>query len=940
MRYSPLKIFVFAFIFSSFVFGLGGGSAYAACIRLMSYNRAVSSYAHNCHDRSWDGACIYYAAYYDLGMPVSNVQMSDPNIGNDRLEWQYSNDGTHWGSYNSDPHQYWRDIMDDKFRFTLFGGGGGTLPGGVVTFTGTGRETYNCTCTSWAYSPLSPTPCPPSGRQTRTVLSSSPSGCTGGSPDTSPSCTYTPPSCGSFSVTTGTAPFEIPVTSNGLGGDTHQIIFDLGASYPIQDVKCTNYSPSGCAWFRNIDGANSLSGPWTSIYYTGYSFEHELITSNYYFANGTLFTDHGVWSSDWGWSFNSSRVTSYRYYRFDSGFNWNYHSPTAFTFKTFNTQITNTYKNDCPVISSFQATPNPVFYDNGTTLSWAASGDISGGSVLTGDGTKVWDPNVKSGSFLSSGLKSDTTFTLYSYGPYSTAESKRTVTISPPPDPADAQVKAIDHGFKVTWSAPSPAPSFYNVYESSDPSFANTIPIKTTSLVFSDNRIQNSASITDANPLYYKIVSVNDNGQKSLGVFIDTKGLSYRYSVSPTITGAGFVAGASYTVALVFVDTGARYNCESFTYVNSTTLTGRCDITDTPTGIFDVEVTMLNNGQTTKASLPSGFQVTYPQPVPTDVSITNTDLSNGTLTINSIQGDNLFGKAVVNLVVRNSSKKILAEQYCFNLGIFDYFTYEFPGNSCPITSDIAKATGGDYSKIEIKIANDANSTPYYYSPFPSFTCNSDSWTPSPSTVCSGVSFTQTNSCGASKSQTSTGIMSIIWTPSPSATYCPANSPLHQTSTNCVNPNTGEAVSLSQDVAQGVDCASGQVCQNSNCITPIQICTPEPDATFCSRLSKNCGSVTAADNCGTSRTANCGSCTSPNTCGGGSGGGFANICGCTPTWTPDPSSVSECTTLTQTSSCGGTRSVSGTKSCGGSYTCVNKECCTENFANPGTCFIHQ
>jgi hypothetical protein len=64
------------------------------------------------------------------------------------------------------------------------------------------------------------------------------------------------------------------------------------------------------------------------------------------------------------------------------------------------------------------------------------------------------------------------------------------------------------------------------------------------------------------------------------------------------------------------------------------------------------------------------------------------------------------------------------------------------------------------------------------------------------------------------------------------------------------------------------------------------CTPESDATFCSRQGKNCGSFTGTDNCGASRTANCGTCTAPATCGGG---GTANVCGggsgtCSPTIT--------------------------------------------------------
>lgn len=42
------------------------------------------------------------------------------------------------------------------------------------------------------------------------------------------------------------------------------------------------------------------------------------------------------------------------------------------------------------------------------------------------------------------------------------------------------------------------------------------------------------------------------------------------------------------------------------------------------------------------------------------------------------------------------------------------------------------------------------------------------------------------------------------------------------------------------------------------------CINEPDATFCQRLDAECGSLTAADNCGDVRTADCGGC-SPGTC---------------------------------------------------------------------------
>ena len=50
------------------------------------------------------------------------------------------------------------------------------------------------------------------------------------------------------------------------------------------------------------------------------------------------------------------------------------------------------------------------------------------------------------------------------------------------------------------------------------------------------------------------------------------------------------------------------------------------------------------------------------------------------------------------------------------------------------------------------------------------------------------------------------------------------------------------------------------------------CVPESDAEFCARLGKDCESVTAADNCGVTRTRDCGTCTSPEVC-------EDNVCSC-------------------------------------------------------------
>ncbi len=94
-------------------------------------------------------------------------------------------------------------------------------------------------------------------------------------------------------------------------------------------------------------------------------------------------------------------------------------------------------------------------------------------------------------------------------------------------------------------------------------------------------------------------------------------------------------------------------------------------------------------------------------------------------------------------------------------------------------------------------------------------------------------------------------------------------------------------------------------------------TAENDASFCSRLGKNCGSFTGVDNCLAARTANCGSCTLPQTCGGS---GTANVCSCLDTtWTPATNAI--CTpatggpaTFTQTSNCGTQRQEVGTQVC--------------------------
>jgi len=93
--------------------------------------------------------------------------------------------------------------------------------------------------------------------------------------------------------------------------------------------------------------------------------------------------------------------------------------------------------------------------------------------------------------------------------------------------------------------------------------------------------------------------------------------------------------------------------------------------------------------------------------------------------------------------------------------------------------------------------------------------------------------------------------------------------------NRLNKNCGSVTALdncrvSRTVYCG-DCTSPLTCNSNN----VCSCTPESNTAFCNRLNKNCGSVTALDNCRVSRTVYCGDCTSPLTCNSN------NVCSCTP-----------------------------------------------------------
>lgn len=115
------------------------------------------------------------------------------------------------------------------------------------------------------------------------------------------------------------------------------------------------------------------------------------------------------------------------------------------------------------------------------------------------------------------------------------------------------------------------------------------------------------------------------------------------------------------------------------------------------------------------------------------------------------------------------------------------------------------------------------------------------------------------------------------------------------------------------------CTAPETCGGAN-VANVCGCTPESNPQLCTRLGLNCGTVTVADNCGTTRTMSCGTtCTNPNTCGGG---GMANVCGCT-----GESDAAFCSRLgkncgqtTGVDSCGRTRTVASCGTCSGLQSC--------------------
>jgi hypothetical protein len=115
------------------------------------------------------------------------------------------------------------------------------------------------------------------------------------------------------------------------------------------------------------------------------------------------------------------------------------------------------------------------------------------------------------------------------------------------------------------------------------------------------------------------------------------------------------------------------------------------------------------------------------------------------------------------------------------------------------------------------------------------------------------------------------------------------------------------------------------------------CTKETDAVFCTRLGKTCGAFAGTDNCGAARSvASCGACTAPQTC-------TANACAaCVPETNPAFCSRlgKNCGSVTANDNCGAPRTVNpcgtcaGTDVCGTTNMCAPSGCNLAPFGGPG------
>lgn len=366
-------------------------------------------------------------------------------------------------------------------------------------------------------------------------------------------------------------------------------------------------------------------------------------------------------------------------------------------------------------------------------------------------------------------------------------------------------VTYINHGFKITWDAPTSlggASSVgYRIYRGTTQGSLTTL-ITTTELnngqkFFLENRIQNPQ-----NPFWYKVVAFNAAGE-SAGEAVQAPD-DVRYLTDPlTLVGSGF----TNETKVYLIHNGNSILCMGFTASDSHTLSGGvCDITSAPTGNWTVRI-QASDGS--RSDCVDCFKITLPTPVSPSVTISKASLNDGVFKIDSIIGDNLYTGATVR--VTSGAKKM----DCFSLSGYDYNGSKFPGGQCDITAflkTLGFTNDSNVSGLSVDIVNDLNSEPVVPSGIPSFTCTSSSYTPAAVDTCpAGASFDQTSNCGVKSTATA-----------------------------------------------AKTCSSDQVCQSGVCVG----CTPSTaacGAAVCGSVSDGCGGTISCGTCTSANSCVQGSC---------------------------------------------------------------------------------
>ena len=157
-------------------------------------------------------------------------------------------------TYQSAMGQLATNTLTIAFKGT--GSGCGRTVDVTGTFTGTLPPPVSPppACTSFTYSDLTPAVCPASGEQTRTVATSSPAGCTGGSPVLTQTCTPAALTCTSFTYSDLT-----PAVCPPSGQQTRTVVSASPAGCtggsPVLTVTCT--PPSAAFDFNGTWAASS-----------------------------------------------------------------------------------------------------------------------------------------------------------------------------------------------------------------------------------------------------------------------------------------------------------------------------------------------------------------------------------------------------------------------------------------------------------------------------------------------------------------------------------------------------------------------------------------------------------------------------------------------------------------------------------------------------------